>query len=187
MLDEKDKIILEALFQDATISTKELAKLARITQPGTFYRVKQLENKGYVWRYDAILNWNLIPLIKKKYFCDLSPELLKALIPNVHVLALFEIVGQYKHVVWCFFRNKVQQQLFERQLPKKKLSITIKEVYSKPLSLFDISLPFIHTQHEQAYSLTPEDIAIFNSISQGGAKKSVLTIAQETGFSIDVV
>lgn len=187
MLDQKDQIILEALFQDATITSKELAQLAKITQPAAFNRVKKLEQEGYIWRYDAILNWNLITLRKKQYFCDLSKEQLEAVQKERYVLALFETIGEYTHTVWCFFQNEEQEKQFEQLLPQKRKDVIIQTVHAKPLSLFDVGLSQQKQTKEKPYTLTQEDIAIFRTLAQGGAKKSVMDIYKENGLSIDVI
>ncbi len=187
MLDSKDKIILEALFQDATITSKDLAKLARITQPAAYNRVKKLEEEGYIWRYDCILNWNVISLRKKQYFCNLVPELLRKIEAELFVLALFETVGQYSHSVWCFFKTKEQEIAFESLLPDVRREVVITSVYTKPLSLFDNSISVRNNSVSKLYSFTREDIIIFKALSSGGAKKSVMNIYEETGLSIDVI
>ncbi|MFT4312260.1 MAG: Lrp/AsnC family transcriptional regulator [Candidatus Woesearchaeota archaeon] len=187
MLDQKDQIILEALFQDATITSKELAKLAKITQPAAFNRVKKLEQEGYIWRYDAVLNWNLIPLHKKQYFCDLSSTQIELLSKQTFVLALFETIGVYTHTVWCFFQNEDQAKQFETLIPQKRKEVIIQKVHAKSLSLFDLQLPQRKQPKEQPYTLTKEDIQIFQALAQGGAKKSVMDLYKETGLSIDVI
>ncbi|MFT4313345.1 MAG: Lrp/AsnC family transcriptional regulator [Candidatus Woesearchaeota archaeon] len=187
MLNPKDQIILEALFQDATTTTKELAKLAKVTQPAAYNRVKKLEQEGYIQRYDTIVNWNLIPLRKKQYFCDLSDEQIESVQKQEFVLALFETIGEFSHSVWCFFQTEEQETEFEKLLPPKRKKVTIQTVHAKPLSLFDLQLPIKKQVAEKPYTLTQEDIIIFECLAQGGAKKSVMDIYKETGLSVDVI
>ena len=57
MLDKKDKIIFENLIHDCRASTTKLAKLTKLSQPSVVYRIKRMEEQGYITQYDLITNF----------------------------------------------------------------------------------------------------------------------------------
>ena len=56
MLDESEKLILQALQQNGRASTQELSELVGLSQSPCWRRVKRLEEDGYITRYSAILD-----------------------------------------------------------------------------------------------------------------------------------
>jgi DNA-binding Lrp family transcriptional regulator len=56
MLDELDKDILRALQEDGRISLVELGKRVKLSTAATHARVRQLEKRGFIQRYAAIVS-----------------------------------------------------------------------------------------------------------------------------------
>jgi Lrp/AsnC family transcriptional regulator, leucine-responsive regulatory protein len=61
-LDKIDLAILDALQKNARISNVNLAKQVNLSASPCLDRVKRLETEGYIERYSAILNANLLKL-----------------------------------------------------------------------------------------------------------------------------
>jgi len=59
-IDETDLKILRILQKDSKKTTKEIAKLLNLTASPIYERVKQLEKKGYIKKYIALINKKLI-------------------------------------------------------------------------------------------------------------------------------
>jgi DNA-binding Lrp family transcriptional regulator len=55
-LDELDKAILRVLQNDGRISNADLARQINLSPPAAHARIKQLERKGYIQQYTALLN-----------------------------------------------------------------------------------------------------------------------------------
>ncbi|WP_374442765.1 Lrp/AsnC family transcriptional regulator [Epilithonimonas sp.] len=55
-LDKKDKLILQLLQEDSTLSVKEISEKIGLTFTPTYERIKNLEKQGVVEKYVAILN-----------------------------------------------------------------------------------------------------------------------------------
>lgn len=55
-LDKKDKLILQLLQDDSTMSVKEISEKIGLTFTPTYERIKNLEKQGVVEKYVAILN-----------------------------------------------------------------------------------------------------------------------------------
>lgn len=55
-LDRQERIILEALQQDATLPVAEIAARANLSAPSCWRRIRQLRDAGYIRRQVAILD-----------------------------------------------------------------------------------------------------------------------------------
>ncbi len=187
-LDEKDQNILEHLFKDARLSTNKLAKLVGVTQPAVFNRLKRMEKEGFISSYDSLVNWQTLPFIKKVYFCDLDKEAEKKISNSQECYVLIKTYGTFTHMVWCFFKTKKQVKEFERQLPRKKENIEINKVFTKGISLFNSHITELSIEKKyEKIQITPKDIKVMKALSEGGARKSLKELSNETGLNIDQV
>ncbi|MBK6979968.1 MAG: Lrp/AsnC family transcriptional regulator [Cytophagaceae bacterium] len=59
-LDEIDKKILRVLQKDAKVTAKELASSLNLTVSPVYERIRRMESLGYIKKYVAILDKNLI-------------------------------------------------------------------------------------------------------------------------------
>ncbi len=59
-LDEVDKKILRVLQKDAKVTAKELASSLNLTVSPVYERIRRMESLGYIKKYVAILDKNLI-------------------------------------------------------------------------------------------------------------------------------
>ena len=56
MIDEKDKLIIDALRQNARLSTKQIAKKANIPITTVFNRIRNLEKNGIIKGYSCVID-----------------------------------------------------------------------------------------------------------------------------------
>ncbi|MFT4311733.1 MAG: winged helix-turn-helix transcriptional regulator [Candidatus Woesearchaeota archaeon] len=181
-LDQKDKIILEHLFQNATLSTKELAKYAKITQPATFMRLKRLEKEQFIERYDAIINENSLNVIKKGYLCTLTNERIKN---RPECISLIHNIGIYTHHIVCWFKNKKQQEEFELLLPKNRYEYQVKHTHIQTPLLFDIQLKKQRIQPKvKPFSFDQHDCQLLKALCQGGARKTLRELQVQTNLPL---
>lgn len=61
-LDRQERIILEALQQDATLSVAEIAAQANLSAPSCWRRIRQLREAGYIRRQVALLDASKVNL-----------------------------------------------------------------------------------------------------------------------------
>lgn len=54
--DKKDKLILQLLQEDSTLSVKEISEKIGLTFTPTYERIKNLEKQGVIEKYIALLN-----------------------------------------------------------------------------------------------------------------------------------
>lgn len=59
-LDKKDLEILRILQDNSNLTTKELAAKVNLSPTPVFERIRQMEEKGYITKYGAVLNRNLL-------------------------------------------------------------------------------------------------------------------------------
>ncbi|MFC5047005.1 Lrp/AsnC family transcriptional regulator [Aquimarina hainanensis] len=71
LLDNTDKTILRILQRDSKKTAKEIANLLNLTVSPIYERIKRLEKRGYIEKYVAIVNKNLIDL-PITAFCQVS-------------------------------------------------------------------------------------------------------------------
>jgi DNA-binding Lrp family transcriptional regulator len=185
-LDEKDSLIIEALLKDARLSTHELAKMLKTTQPTAHTRLRKLEKEGYLARYDSLINWEAFPFIKKIYFCNLTKQEEIYISKKKECFVLIKVHGYLTHMIWCFFKTKKQMVEFERLIPKKRKILELKNLYSSGISLsenkFNLNKPLFEFNR---IKLTPSDIKVMRVLSEGGARESLKDISNKTGLNID--
>ena len=61
-LDELDLALLTHLQRDASISKAEVSRLLTLSQPAVHHRIRRLETRGYIQRYVALLDRELLGL-----------------------------------------------------------------------------------------------------------------------------
>lgn len=59
-LDDLDMMILDALQTDSSLSNAELSRRLSLSQPAIHNRIKRLEKRGYIRRYVALLERELL-------------------------------------------------------------------------------------------------------------------------------
>lgn len=191
MLDEKDKTIYEHLLVNARFPIKKLAKIINSSQATVINRIKNLGKRGYISRYDAIINWQRLPLIKKIYHIKSKKEQeeSKFFINQEPVFSVISLSGIYNLQVWCFFKTKKQVLEFERLLKKFEFVCTEVEILEFPkVSFFNkpikIQLPKIENKE---LKLDKIDIEIMKYLAFGGARDSLLKIGDKLKINYDTV
>lgn len=125
MLTNKDKIILEALRQYCRVPTKELTKLTHLPQPTIVYKIKALEKKGYIVKYDALINHNKLPFYKTMYFVSVPEEIKQTFEKEISffstVTSSLRLYNKTNYYLLCYFKTKKEQKEFETFLIKLNL------------------------------------------------------------------
>ncbi len=187
-LTAKDKELLDYLFDYCRYTTKQLAKALRLPQQTISYKIKRLEEQNYISRYDAILNWDLIPLTKKLYLFNTKKpgEIIKKTIKKKPVHSIHENTGTYNLAIWCFYKNKKQIQEFEEQLPEHK-AITINKTTVSDFTHFGTEIKLKKpTMIPSKIKLDKKDISIIKHLSSGRARDSLLQISKDLKISYDI-
>lgn len=187
-LTEKDKIIFENLFYDARMSTHKLAKILKMKQPSVHARIKKLEEKGFISRYDSLINPDSIYLIYKMYYTSLSKEQVQKIIKMPVCFGLQEIFGEYTHQIFCFFKNKKQAKSFEKELPKKRITQLLTDSHRLGGTIFDVKRqPNDYPEKGNKIKLDKIDIKLLHSMILGGARKTIVEFADKLNTTCAVI
>ena len=195
MLDRKDQVLLEYLMHNCRLSTVFLSRAMKLSQSTVVYRIKRLERKGYISKYDALVNWPMLPIVpeiffitvpvaKKKPFEDYATK-------NEGVSAVVWLLHQRNYCAVTFLRASERTE-FVGYLEKNDCAyegFAISREEFMPFSIFDVavSLPKKRRIDVEKIELDEKDIKITKILADGGGRDSVLQIARKTGISYDVV
>ena len=191
-LDEKNKILFEHLLAYARFSIKDLAKVLDVSTATVIKRIKFLEENGYISRYDAIINWQKLPFIKKVYFFKIDKnqkDFEKLMTSQKPVFSVLSLNGLYNYYVWCFFNTKKQQKKFEKSLKKFEYKdFEIKELVLPKVTFFDvpIKIPLPTIKHSEI-KMDKIDVAIIKYMAQGHGRDSLYEISEAVKKNYDSV
>jgi DNA-binding Lrp family transcriptional regulator len=187
-LSDNDKKIYELLFYDARRSTREIARMVRMKQPSVHARIKKLESEGFISRYDGLINTQALPFIYKMYYVSLSPEQVKRITQMDVCYGLQELFGEFSHQIFCFFNNKKQIKEFEDFLPKRRISQLLTKSHRLGGTLFDIKRESEkYSENENKLKLDKLDIKLLHKIIIGGARKTIVQLAEELKTTAAVI
>lgn len=191
MLDKKDMIIFENLLHNCRISTSKLAKLTKLTQPAVHYRIKQLEIKGFIEKYDIILNYSLLNIATHFYFVSV-PEKERGRFENElkndsGVIALISLIHVRNYYVMTMMNEKEQKSFESKILAFKYERYVLKDLQIIPYSIFNIPIKEKILHEKKKTKIDQKDIKIIHELSDGGARKPLLEVCHKTGLSWDIV
>lgn len=191
MLDEKNQIVYEHLLANARFPIKKLATIIHSSQATVIKRIEKLQKEEYISRYDAIINWQKLPFIKKVYHIKVKneEESSKFFEKQEPVFSIIQLAGLYNLQVWCFFKTNKQNLEFERLIKGfdympveiERLEFPRVSFFNKPVKL---SPPKIK---DHRLSLDKTDVKIIKYLSQGGARDSLLKISEKLKIPYDTV
>lgn len=191
-LDSQNKILFEHLLTYARFSVKDLAKLLKVSKATIIKRLKFLEDNNYISRYDAIINWQKLPFIKKVYFVKVSENFSnfeKEIISCYPVFSLIQLVGFYNYQIWCFFKNKEEQNKFENRIEDyEKISINISELIFPRVNFFDVPLELkIPKIDDKIIKIGKIDVAIMKYLAEGHGRDSFYEISRKLKLPYDSI
>lgn len=190
-LDEKNKIIFEHLLANARFSLKDLAKILKITKAAVMKRIDSLEKNEFIMRYDAIINWQKLPFIKKVYFVKVQDrdEFERRMKSIPSVFSIISLNGLYNYQVWCFFNNKDQQDNFEMILNHfKNIGIRVDKLVFPRVSFFGFPLKLqLPKIVESEIHLNKIDVTLMKYMAQGHGRDSFYEISKSLKIPYDSV
>ncbi|MCR5130231.1 MAG: Lrp/AsnC family transcriptional regulator [Prevotella sp.] len=119
-LDPTDLQILRTLQNNAKLTTKELAEAVHLTQTPVFERLKRLERQGFIKRYVAILDPELLGL-ELIVFCnvklrhmnrDIAADFVKRIQQIPEVTECYNTSGNYDYLLKIRARDMQQYRDF---------------------------------------------------------------------------
>src|SRR3989344_5409659 len=185
MIDNKSKILFEYLLVNARSSVKKLAQMIHSSEATVVNRIRKLETDGYISRYDAIINWQKMPFIKKVYFIKVDTESKKfegKMLKQKSVFSIIKLDGLYNYQVWCFFKTKKQLSQFNKEINDHQIiDIEINELIFPKVTFFDVPIK-LHIQN-----IGKIDIVIMKYMAQGHGRDSLYEISKAIKIPYDSV
>lgn len=196
MIDQKDKIILEALSQNCRITTSKLSKITKLSQPSVVYRIKRLEDNGYISKYDAIINHKKFPYYKDIIFLSIPEnkrdEFERWTIDNKHVCWNIRLIDKMNYVLYVFFRNENEREEFYKYIESKSYeyeNYEFEDLLFDNFTLFGMNLnikkPTI--EKDKNLKLDEVDIKLIKYLTDGGGRHSILYIANRIGIHYETL
>ncbi|WFO75734.1 Lrp/AsnC family transcriptional regulator [Desulfurococcaceae archaeon MEX13E-LK6-19] len=146
-IDSIDKEILKILRSNARIKLRELARLTHIPTSTIYDRIKRLEKMGLIKKYTTKIDYRLLGYqikalilasVEGAHIIDVEKEISK----NPHVIALYDITGEYDVAIIALFKTIEELDHFVKNLlrnPYVKHTTTsivfrtVKEEYTLPI------------------------------------------------------
>jgi DNA-binding Lrp family transcriptional regulator len=127
VLDELDRAILLELQKNGRISHVELSRIVNLSPPAIHTRIKRLEQQGYIDRYAALVNRELVGY---EMLCFISVSLQVHQLDQVEnfrrrvtempeVLECYHLTGEYDYLlkVAVYNQKSLQQFLMDKLTP----------------------------------------------------------------------
>lgn len=144
-LDSSDRAILTLLQRNARISNVELAKQVHLSPPATHARVKQLEKKGVIKNYVAMLDRErtghdcmcFISVSLELHRTDKQQEFFNIIGNLPEVLECYHLTGESDYLLKVVIRNNREMEQFITQsllpipgLARVHTSVVLREIKS---------------------------------------------------------
>ena len=192
-LDETNKIIFEHLLHYARFSAADLAKVVKLSKVAVTKRISYLLEEHFISRFDAIINWQKLPFIKKVYFVQNHSEHTLEFERNIRTeeaaFSLVKLIGMYNYQIWCFFKDKSQQKTFERALKNYDFfDFEVIELIFPKVSFFNEQIKILISESpEKQITLKKIDIKLLKYLAHGHGRDSFYAISEAIGEKYDSV
>lgn len=124
-VDEKDIKILNTLLENSRLSCRQISKITGFSISTVISRMKRLESLGVIKQYTLDIDYTKLgydfPVIidvrvSEGKLIEVEREIAK----DPHVLAVYDITGEFDVSVYAIFRNRQQLDKFVKNLQKMK-------------------------------------------------------------------
>ena len=126
-LDDLDKAILEQLQADGRMSNAELARRINLSPPATHARVRQLEKRGYISQYAALLDrersgYDMLCFVHMSLQLHQQENIDRvrtAINQMPEVLECYHVTGEFDYLLKVVIRNRkdLERFLMDRLTP----------------------------------------------------------------------
>lgn len=119
-LDEKDRLLLEHLQDDARMTNTELARRVDLSAPGLQKRVRKLENAGVIEQYITLVNrealgYDMLCFVQvtlQRHEPEAIRNFRKVVLTMPEVMECFHITGEYDYLLKVIIRNREHLEAF---------------------------------------------------------------------------
>ncbi len=126
MLDRKDKLILDCLQRDASVSVADIADKVSLTVSPCWKRLKRLEDDGYITQRVALLDSDKLGLHLTAFVSiktrNHSNDWYENLVANVgdlaEVIEFYRMAGEYDYMMKVLVKDMAAFDVFYKRLVK---------------------------------------------------------------------
>jgi len=119
-LDNIDKAILQEMQKDGRLSNAELARRINLSPPATHARMRQLEKRGYIRQYAALLNREktgydmlcFVHMSLQLHQQELIDRVRDAINQMPEVLECYHVTGEFDYLLKVVIRNRKDLERF---------------------------------------------------------------------------
>ena len=119
-LDNKDRLLLEHLQDDARMTNTELARRVDLSAPGLQKRVRKLEDAGVIEQYVTLLNrqalgYDMLCFVQvtlQRHEPEAIRNFRKVVLTMPEVMECFHITGEYDYLLKVIIRNREHLETF---------------------------------------------------------------------------
>ena len=196
MIDYKDKLILESLTQNCRVATSQLSKITRLSQPSVVYRIKRLEDNGYISKYDAIINHKKFPYYKDIIFLSIPEDKREKFemwtINNKHICWNIRLIDKMNYVLYVFSRNQEEREELYKYIESNSYeykSYAFEDILFDNFTLFGMNLNVKKPRIEKDKNLKLDeaDIKLIKHLTDGGGRDPILDIANKIGIHYETL
>jgi Lrp/AsnC family transcriptional regulator, leucine-responsive regulatory protein len=120
MLDDLDRAILRELQQEGRITNAELSRRVNLSQPAVLNRVNRLEERGFIQRYVALLDREMlgydllcfIEISMQAHSIEQLTGFRDRILTLPQVLECHHVTGSYDYLLKIVSRNRKELQRF---------------------------------------------------------------------------
>ena len=204
-LDQKDKLLLQALDKNARLTYSQLAKITKISQETVRYRLNSLVSSGVIKKFVALINSAKLGFSAYQLMFKLQNvneqkknEIIKSLVENPYIDWVANIEGNFDIACILLLRNQTDLQNFiDKLYPflgdtiiRKNLSVIVSSQFLSRDYLFsqnrrEINEPSYRLA-ETIVELDKKDQMICSLLSDDG-RYSYVDLASKMNISSDAV
>lgn len=181
--------------RNCRLSTIFLSKVTKLSQTAVVYRIKRLERKGYISKYDAFVNWPMLPFPAEFFFVTVPPakcaEFERKMEADSGASSLFHLLHKRNYLALAFFwpeeRTGFIKYLSAQGFEYETFSVLREELI--PFSIYDVPVKLPHPKIIPLRKITLDsvDTKIATLLSNGCGRDSILELSRKSRLSYDVV
>ena len=202
-LDKRDYKILTTLAKNARIPLTKIAKMVNLSRDSVNYRIKRMQEKGFLLMFTPIINTNIfgydsyhIFLLLEESRKDKRGQLLKNLKEDPHVKEIMEYSDRWDLEVVLISKtihdlDKLKERLFNKysDIILEKSTLETIKVYTSnffPIRHFDETFTMGKKRELGDVKHDSIDIKILRMLSQD-CRRSTYNIGREIGLNADTI
>lgn len=116
-INRKDRKILNILSKNSRLSSREIARIAKLSPATVIARIKKLENAKVIKRFSTVIDYEKLgyeieTIIEIRVLKGKSPLMKKKILENPMVSVVYDVTGDYDIIALARFKSKKELNSF---------------------------------------------------------------------------